>query len=134
MTIHVELPDNIDDLVHQYVTLRDKLRDADDKHKEKTKNAREYLEQLNSKLLERLNDVGGQSVKTEHGTVYRTTKKTASLADGAAFREFVKEHELFDLVDWRANANAIDDYIKENNAPPPGVNFSQHFQVGVRRS
>lgn len=134
MTAHVPLPDNIDELCRQYVVLRDKIKEADDAHKDKTKNAREHLEKLNNKLLERLNDVGGDSVKTQSGTVYRSTKRSASIADGDAFRRFVIGGEHFDLVDWRANANAIDDFIKENDTPPPGVNFNQHFVVGVRRA
>lgn len=136
MTVHVQvqLPENIDDLVNQYIRLRDKLKEAEDAHKEKTKNARAYLELLNGKLLERLNDVGGDSVKTPHGTVYRTTRRSASIADGDTFRQYVIEQEQFDLVDWRANANAVDDFIKENGVQPPGVNFSQAFTVGVRRS
>lgn len=134
MTAHVPLPDNIDELCRQYVTLRDKIKEADDAHKKKTQNARDHLEKLNSKLLERLNDVGGESVKTQSGTVYRSTKRSASIQDGDAFRRFVIGGDYFDLVDWRANANAIDDFIKENDAPPPGVNFTQHFVVGVRRS
>ena len=136
MTVHVQvdLPENIDDLVSQYVRLRDKIKEADDAHKDKTKNARAYLEQLNGRLLERLNDVGGESVKTAHGTVYRTTRRSASIADGDTFRQYVIENEQFDLVDWRANANAVDDFIKENGVQPPGVNFSTAFTVGVRRA
>jgi len=136
MTVHVavQLPENIDELVGQYVKLRDKIKEADDAHKEKTKNARAYLELLNGRLLERLNDVGGDSVKTPHGTVYRTTRRSASIADGETFRQYVIENEQFDLVDWRANANAVDDFIKEQGVQPPGVNFSQAYTVGVRRS
>jgi hypothetical protein len=134
MLTDFDLPDNIDDLVNQFVTLRDKVKASDDAHKEKTRNARDYLEALGAKLLERLNEVGGTSVKTEHGTVYRSTKRSASIADGELFRSFVQAHELFDLVDWRANANAVDDYIKENEVPPPGVNFSTQFTIGVRRA
>lgn len=130
----MDLPENIDDLVGRYITLRDRLKEADDAHKAKTKTAREYLEQLNNHLLERLNEVGGNSVKTDHGTVYRTTRRTASIADGEMFRGYVIQNDQFDLVDWRANANAVDDYIKEHKAPPPGVNFTTAFTVGVRRS
>ncbi|CAB4124787.1 hypothetical protein UFOVP55_28 [uncultured Caudovirales phage] len=126
------LPENIDELVDQYVTLRNKLKDSDEGHKKKTRNARDYLEALNNKLLERLNDVGGESVKTKHGTVYRSTKRSATIADGDVFRTFITSNSLFDLVDWRANALAIEDYINENEAPPPGINFSTHYQVGVR--
>ena len=132
--VEVDLPDNVDELVRQYVALRDKLKEAEDAHKNKTSNAREYLDLLNAKLLERLNAVGGEGVKTKHGTVYRTTKKSASIADGGAFKTFVQQNKMFDLVDWRANANAVADYIDENQAPPPGVNFSTHFTVGVRRA
>lgn len=134
MSVQVELPDNIDELVRQYVELRDKLKAAEDAHKEKTKNAREYLEKLNGHLLERLNDVGGNSVKTDYGTAYRTTRRSATIADGDLFRSYVIKQGEFDLVDWRANANAVDDYIKENTAPPPGINYSQTYTIGVRRS
>jgi hypothetical protein len=132
--VEIDLPDNIDELVGQYVKLRDKLKEAEDAHKNKTRNAREYLDLLNAKLLQRLNEVGGEGVKTKHGTVYRTTKKSASIADGGAFKTFVQQNRLFDLVDWKANANAVADYIDEKEAPPPGINFSTHFTVGVRRS
>lgn len=134
MNIHVEIPLNIEELVDQYVRLRDKIREADDAHKARTKDAKEHLEKLNNTLLDRLNQVGGESVKTASGTVYRTTKRSASIKDGDAFRRFVIEHEAFDLVDWRANANAVDDYIQAESAPPPGVDFSTSYTVGVRRS
>lgn len=134
MNAYVEIPQNIDDLVSQYVRLRDKIKEAEDAHKAKLKNAKEHLENLNNTLLDRLNQLGGDSVKTQHGTVYRTTRRSATIADGDAFRQFVITNEAFDLVDWRANANAVDDFIKEQQAPPPGVNFSTAFTVGVRRA
>lgn len=130
----VSLPENVDQLVDQYVRLRDKLKEADDAHKKKTTAAREYLVMLNGKLLEQLAAVGGESVKTPHGTAYQSTKRSASIADGDAFREYVINNGEFDLVDWRANANAVDDFIKEHGAVPPGVNFSTMITVGVRRA
>lgn len=133
MTIHVDIPVNIEELVGQYVRLRDKIREAEDAHKAKLKDAKEHLEKLNNTLLERLNSLGGESVKTASGTVYRTTKRSASIKDGDTFRRFVIENEAFDLVDWRANANAVDDFIQEQQAPPPGVDFSTTYTVGVRR-
>lgn len=134
MNIHVEIPQNIDELVSQYVRLRDKIKEVEDAHKAKLKDAKEHLEHLNNTLLERLNQLGGESVKTAHGTVYRTTRRSASITDGDTFRQFVINNEAFDLVDWRANANAVDDFIKEQQTPPPGVNFSTAFTVGVRRA
>ena len=130
----IPLPDTIDALVEQMVKVRDKLKEADDAHKEKTKVARDYKEKLEGALLAKLNEVGGESVKTAHGTVYRTTRRSATIADGGTFREFVVSNEAFDLVDWRANANAVDDFIKNEGTPPPGINFTTAFTVGVRRA
>lgn len=134
MTAQLSPPENFEILVEQYVRLRDTLKKADEDHKEKTRAAREYKEELETKLLAKLNEAGGESVKTKEGTVYRTTKRSASVADGDVFRKFIIEHELFDLVDWRANAPAVGEYIEEEGAPPPGINFSTAFTVGVRRA
>ena len=134
MNMYVPIPATIDELVSQYVRLRDKIKEADDAHKAKLKDAKEHLEHLNNTLLERLNDVGGESVKTSSGTVYRTTRRSASIADGETFRRFVIDNNAFDLVDWKANPLAVDDFIKAEQAPPPGVNFTTAFTVGVRRS
>lgn len=130
----IPLPQNVDELVERYIKLRDTIKAADDAHKKKTEQARSYLEALNGKLLERLNEVGGDAVKTPHGTVYRTTKRSASIADGDVFRTYIIDSGGFDLVDLRANANAVDDFIKANGSAPPGVNYSETFTVGVRRS
>ena len=134
MTVHFEPPQNIEEIVAQFVKLRDKIKEADDAHKAKTKDAREYLDKLNGKLLERLNEIGGESVKTGAGTVYRTTRRSATIADGETFRQFVITNEAFDIVDWKANANAVDDFIRSEGTPPPGVNFTTAFTVGVRRA
>ena len=130
----IPLPDTIDDLVAQMVKTRDKLKEADDAHKEKTKVARDYKERLEAALLAKLNEIGGESVKTAHGTVYRTTRRSATIADSGVFREYVIQESAFDLVDWKANANAVDDFIKNEGTPPPGVNYNTAYTVGVRRT
>lgn len=127
------LPETIDAMVEQYVRLRDGIKKADDEHKKKLAGAKAYLAALDGALLSKLNEIGGENVKTGFGTVYRTTRRSAVIRDGAAFRSYVINHDEYDLVDWRANAGAVDDFIKSNNVPPPGVDFSTAFTVGVRR-
>lgn len=128
------LPENFNDLVGQYVRLRDRIKEADDLHKKKLEKAKSYKDRLEGRMLELLNEQGGNSVSTDSGTVYRTTKNTASIADGDAFREYVIENQFFDLVDWKANAPAVKDHIGAHLAPPPGVNFSSYYSVGIRRA
>lgn len=123
-----------DKLIDRYVKLRDRIKEADDAHKAKVKPAREMLESLNNQLLELLNATGGDGIKTPNGTAYRTEKKSASLEDAAAFKDFVIANELFDMLDLKANVTAVEDYNKEFGALPPGVKFSSAFIVGVRRA
>jgi hypothetical protein len=127
-------PENFDELVAQYVKLRDSLKAADEAHAEKTKMAKDYRSALEAKLLERLNAVGGDAISTGHGTAYRTTRRSATIKDAEVFRTYVIDQEAFDLVDWKANANAVDDFVKSEGSLPPGVNLTTAYTVGVRRA
>lgn len=124
----------IDTRVEQYIKLRDKIKEMEARHKEELKPYKETLEKLNAVILAHLTQVGGESIRTSSGTAYVTEKKSASLADPQAFMEYVIVNEAWDLLDRKANVKAVDDYINENSAPPPGVNFSSTLMVGVRRS
>lgn len=119
--------------IGQYVALRDKIKELDDAHKEKMKPFRDTLEQLNGLLLAGLQEAGGDSVKTANGTAYVTTKKSATIADPAEFRRHVIGTEAWDLIDFRVNAPAVQKFLEENKHLPPGVNFTTHNEVGVRR-
>jgi hypothetical protein len=118
----------------QYVKLRDLIKAKDAEHKKVMEPYKETLEQLNSVLLAHLNGIGANSASTDNGTVYRTEKKSASLADAKAFMDFVVASGAWDLLDRKANVVAVEDYINTNLAPPPGVNFTSTFVVGVRRA
>lgn len=125
----------MDQLVDQYVRLRDRLKEADEKHNEKMKPAKDYLQSLNGALMAQLQQMGMDSAKTIHGTAYMSERKSATVGDADAFRNYVIEHGEFDLADWRANATAVADYAGEHQGQlPPGVNYSTVLTVGVRRA
>lgn len=130
----MQVPTSIDAMVDQYVKLRDRIKEAEDAHKAKLAPAKEYLEQLNGALLAKLNELGLENAKTKFGTAHKITKQSATIADAQAFRTFVITEGAFDLVDWRANAKAVSDFIDENEGDmPPGVNYSTFTTAGVRR-
>ncbi len=119
--------------VAQYVALRDKIKSMDEEHKTSMKPYRDLLEKLNNVLLQHLTSINANNASTEAGTVYRTQKRSASIADGDAFLRYVIENNAWDLLDRKANVTAAFDYAKENKQPPPGVNLSSRWEVGVRR-
>ena len=125
---------DINTRVAQYVALRDKIKAQDDAHKVAMKPAKETLDQLNSVLLAHLISLSVNSASKDGGTVYRTEKKSASLADAKAFMDYVIANQAWDLLDRKANTTAVEEFIKGNAAPPPGVNFSSTYVVGVRRA
>jgi len=124
---------NFDTRVGQYVKLRDKIKEISDRQKEELAPYKATLEKLNSVLLGHLNTVGADNVGTAEGTVYKTAKKSASVADMTAFWAYVTSHDDFDMVDKKANPSAVEAFIEANGVPPPGVNWTVMEVVGVRR-
>lgn len=124
----------LDQRIQQYVMLRDKIKEEDDAHKAKMKPFRETLDKLNSVILDLLNKSGGDSIKTQFGTAYKTTKRSASLEDADRFMNYVIEKEAWDLLERKVSVTAAEAYAQENGILPPGVKMSSTAVVGVRRS
>lgn len=138
MNAHTPPPSQAVDVGHyigKYLQLRDKIKEIKDRHKKELEPFNDAKEKLEAMFLAHLNAVGSDSSATKGvGTVYRTTKRSATIQDVTEFRKFVQENDAWDLVDLKANAPAVADFIEASEAPPPGVNYTQHFEVGVRRS
>jgi len=122
-----------DKWIHAYVALRDQLKKIDSEHEDRRKEYVETMAQLSARLQNFLESSGVDSAKTKAGTVYSSVRYTASLADPEAFMRFVIANNKFELLDRRANATAVRDYVEENNQLPPGANLSAIKTIGVRR-
>ena len=120
--------------VEQYVALRDARRELKSNFEVEDKKLRDLQELVVGQLSQHMTDTGTESLRTEHGTCYRTVKYSASLADPDAFMNYVINNQRFDLLDRRANVTAVKEFIKTNKEQPPGVNFSSTSEVGVRRA
>ncbi len=121
-------------LIGRYVQLRDRKAELVAKHKEQLKPFNDLMDEIGGKLLAHMQDMGVSSVSSPLGSAYQTTTPSATVRDGSAFRQWVVANQQFGLVDWRANAPAVFEYIKEHGgALPPGLNTSTYTKVGVRR-
>jgi hypothetical protein len=118
----------------QYVMLRDKIKVLTDEFKQILKPYQDALEQLENVMLAALNEQNVQSIKTNAGTFYKTIQASATIADSDQFTRFVIGSEAWDLVDWRANKSAVQALVDASGAAPPGVNYSTHIKVNVRRA
>lgn len=120
--------------INQYIAIRDKLKELDEKQKKEREPLALTLEKLGGWITEFLTVAGVESVKTQHGTAYMTTRSTASLEDPDAFMRHVIGTEAWELLDRRANTPACRDFAEQNGgALPPGVKITSIATVGVRR-
>jgi len=123
----------VEQRVAEYIKVRDAIKAANDQHELSIKPLVELQNMLTGWLQTFIETAGAESVKTANGTVYTTTRYSASLADPEAFMRHVIGTQDFDLLDRKANVTACKDFVKENGTLPPGVNMSAVKTVGVRR-
>lgn len=124
----------VDKRVGQYIEVRDKIKEIKERHEKELAPLLDVQNLLGGWLESFLTNSGSTGVKTVHGTCYKSTRYTASLADPEAFMSYVIKNGKYELLDRRANATAVRDHAKENDGNlPPGVNLSAISSVGVRR-
>jgi hypothetical protein len=125
---------DVDKRVGQFVALRDKIKEMERAHEEALAPYKEAKDVLGKMLLAHLNSTKSESVRTTNGTCYKTEKRSASIQDKEAFWDYVVSRQAWDLIDKRANANAVKDWADEKGEMPPGLNYSSYSDIGVRRA
>jgi hypothetical protein len=68
------------------------------------------------------------------GTAYRITRTNASVQDSEAFMDFVRERELWDMLEPKASKDAVKDFMDTNGEPVPGVNYTVDSTIGIRKN
>lgn len=129
-----EVQVTVDQVVEAFVANRDALKKMDEEHEERRSKLVATQNLLTEWMMQFLKTSNASSVKTAHGTCYASTRYTASLADPEAFMRFVIDNGKFELLDRRANATAVRDFVAEAGGLPPGCNLSALQTIGVRRA
>jgi len=122
------------DLVAKYIELRDKKSEFKAAYDAKVGKIDEVLDQIENKLLEVFESTGMDSVKTEAGTAYKSTRTSASVGDREAFMEFVRTNDEWPLLEIRASKTAVEEYRAAHDDLPPGINWREERVVNIRRS
>lgn len=123
----------VDTRVHQYVILRDKMKEMEERHKEEKQKLQDALDRLDGWFTSLFDKLGVAGVRTAHGTASKSTKFSASLSDPHEFMRHVIGTQNFDLLDRRANVTAVKAYVEENGSLPPGCNLTPRNSISVRR-
>jgi hypothetical protein len=127
MTIDVEKR------VGQFVKLRDLKAELKAKHDDEMKPINDTMELIKDELKQAMHSFNVENMKTSSGTVSILNKSSASAADINAFWTWIITQGAFDMIDKKPNVTAITEYVKQNGVAPPGVNYTEYQDIGVRR-
>ena len=124
----------LSEAVELYIKMRDRKAALKAEFDAKVAPLNEKMDKLEAKLLDVFNQTGMDSVKTEFGTAYSTTRVTASVADKEVFMAHIRANDDWGLLEVRASKTAIDQYRSVHDDIPPGVSMREERVVNVRRS
>lgn len=123
----------LSEAVSIYIKMRDKKAQMKAEFDASIAPLNEKMEKLEAKLLDIFNKTGMDSVKTEFGTAYTTTRVTASVADREVFMDYVKDKEEWALLEVRAAKTAVEQFRSIHDDLPPGISMREERVVNVRR-
>lgn len=122
-----------DQLVDYYVQLRDK-KDAITKAAQlEVDPINQAMARIEAMLLQKLTELGADSIKTPHGTPYKTVATSVSVADWDAFYPWAVANGQEGMLTRGANKAAVVAFLEAYQAPPPGLNISRAVVLNVSR-
>lgn len=149
---------NADWLAEKYVALRDKQAEIRKAQVERNKPIVEMMNFIENEFMARLNAQGATSMKTAHGTAYKTTETSATVKSWADCLDFIRETDCWEMLEARVSKTVVLEQIKEwveaaskltddeknsidgtiltqrAQQGVPGVLVTQDYKVNIRRS
>ena len=123
------------DVIKSYVLLRDRRAQRKNEYEAADAADKEKQEKIEAYLLKEFNESGVDSIKTEFGTAYKTSKLSVTTADKEAFfHNWVVPNGAWEFLDIKPNKTAVQQYKAAHDDIPPGLNWSETMSVNVRRS
>lgn len=121
-------------MVQMYVAFRDKIATKKKEQTEELVPLNLAMAKLEAMILDELNKIGAESIRTEHGTAYKSTRTSTKVVDWAQTLAFIREHGVWELLEARVSKTAAEAVMTDMNQAIPGVNVSRETTLGVRRS
>lgn len=125
---------NIEGLVEKYIAARDKKQAIMNEAKERCAKIDGVLDKIEGILLAAFDETGLESVKTASGTAYKQTRNAYSVADWDNVLAFIRENEMWHMLERRVAKSAVDAYREETDALPPGLDARSEVVINIRRS
>jgi sugar phosphate isomerase/epimerase len=122
-------------LVEIYVKIRDKRAEIQKNYEKEDSRLKEQLELVTGKLLDICRETGVESMRTHAGTVSRSVTTRYWTSDWASMYEFIKEHDVVNLLEQRIHQGNIKSFLADNpELMPKGLNSDSKYTLRVVRA
>jgi hypothetical protein len=123
-----------DKLVSIFIKMRDKRDEIKREMETKVNEIEEQMHVINQQLLEICKTNGADSIRTPHGTAYRTIKQRYWTNDWEHFHKFMQEQGAMELLERRIHQSNMKQFLEENpDLHPMGLNVDSEYAITVRR-
>lgn len=141
-------------LTATYLKLRNAKKDIDAQAKARTAPIIQAMDRIEAFMLEKMNELGTDSLKNEAGTPYRAEAVSLTCVDSQAFMDYVLDRALqalpvkpeareaikqvmidsgqLALLEARPSKSAVEALLEETQELPPGLNRRVEAKVNVR--
>jgi hypothetical protein len=124
-----------DKLTLAYIKMRDKRSELLKAYEAEDAKIQAQMEMVEDELKKMCDEIGADSIKTSHGTVYRSVRTQYQVNDWDSMYKFVMEHNIPQVLFKRVSTTNMKQFLDENpNLMPIGMNIDNKYTVTVRRS
>ena len=132
-----------DDLIKKHTELKDHCAAQSKKFDDFLRPFKQEMSEIENKLLEMINTIGGESIKAASGTAYTSVIVTPKVADREKYLGWLWE---LPEAEWQAygdamlqlaapQKDAITEYMQSHSGQlPPGVSTASFTRLNIRRS
>ena len=125
----------LDSMVKTYLTIRDEREKLAREHDMKDRELANDLAQIEQVLLTSCNDINADSIRTNGGTIIKTTRENFVCGDWDNFKQYVMDNEAIELLQQRIHQTNFKELLsgREEEGLPPGISSMREFKVTVRK-
>ena len=125
---------NINEIVNKYIQLRDLKDKLKKEYSDKVAKVDQVMDKIEAAILEHMQTEGADSIGTESGTAYKSTKTSATVQDWDETLGFIRTEGAWHMLEHRVSKKAIEEFKTEHNDLPPGIGWREEVSVNIRRS
>ncbi len=125
----------VEAVIAGYIKLRDARDEIKKRHSKELTPLSGKMKTMEAWLLNELNKAGLDSFnKNGVGTAFKSTRTSAKVADWEVSLDYIKENDLWHMLEKRISKMAVEEFIEANGEAPPGIAITREVTVNIRRS